>query len=278
MTKKIFAIIMVIALILSSFTLAFANNSDENKEKKDKTGNRKIHVHLETELEDITKVEVIINGDTFELEANGNSGNYTISKGGDLVSNKLTKIIVHTSTGEVEFEPADDEQQGQEGQGSINYRITGTESDNESIDEEGDIVEVVIIEGDGGTGETVTGGGNEGTEEEPEEDVETEDIESGGDNTAIESTPGDTTPDSTKSIVNTDNTITIAPDETPLGIAEPQKISSTEETPVETEIKTETIDLEDEETPLDIPSTGVATPFLYGAGALISLVGLLKRR
>ncbi|MBV1758941.1 MAG: hypothetical protein KMY55_14005 [Dethiosulfatibacter sp.] len=311
MNKKIFAIIMVIALILSSFTLAFANNSEENKEKKDKPGNRKIHVHIEGNRDDIKSVEVEIDDKMYKLEPNGNSGNYTTTKVGDTVSVELSKIIVYTEDGMTEFDPANKEQQGQEGQGSINYRITVTESNDDLIDDDDDIIEVTIDaeedESDGDDtvvdesdddSENSDAGGQEGSEEqESVEEGEQEeadefngDLDDDSDNDSDEnpfvenitegSTPNSDTPDSTESIVNTDNTITVTTEETPQGTPElePQEISTAEETPVETEIETKTLDLEDEETPLDIPSTGVTTPLFYGAGALISLVGLLKRR
>jgi len=296
MNKKRFAIILIISLILSSFTLAFANNGDGSKDKIENSSNKKIHVHLETEQDGITKVEVIINGDTFELKSNGNSGNYTISKGGDLVSNKLTKIIVYSSDGKEEFEPAGEVQQGQEGQGSINYRINVTESDDETVENDsvedktdgtGNTVgtsEEGSFEGEdnnGGSGESIGDGNTNETDKDieggSEANIAEDDTLTNAEDTSTNSgdtTPVDNTPNSTGN-----NTITIATEEvTPLGLPEPQEIASTEETPAETEIEVKTIDLEDEEIPLDLPSTGVATPLLYGASALISLVGLLKRR
>ncbi len=297
MNKKIFAIIMVIALILSSFTLAFANNNEENKDKKDKPGNRKIHVHIEGNRDDIEEVFVVIDDEQIKVTPNGNSGNYTAPKSVNPASDgRLSEIIIKTSDGEettITYD-AKESQQGQEGQGSINYRITVTES-NDDLEGESDGDDTVVDESDDDS-ENSDAGGQEGSEEqESVEEGEQEeadefngDLDDDSDNDSDEnpfvenitegSTPNSDTPDSTESIVNTDNTITVTTEETPLGIVEPQEISTTEETPVETEIETKTLDLEDEETPLDIPSTGVATPLFYGAGALISLVGLLKRR
>jgi hypothetical protein len=276
MNKKRFAILIVIALILSSFTFAYANNSGGNNDNKEKTSNRKIHVHLEANRDDINEVWVVIGGEEIELKANGNSGNYTAPKGGDLVSGTLTKIIVHTSNGIEEFDPAVDEQQGQEGQGSINYRIRTTET----IDNEDD----TETEGPGGdnpggstggsTGGSSTDGGIVGEGDEGNSD-------NGDINNGTEEVKTDDTDDSTDSTTENDEsfiTIELTIQEIPQGTPELQEITSTKETLTDTEIEEETLDLEDEETPLAIPSTGVATPLLYGAGALISLLGLLKRR
>ncbi|MDP3385717.1 MAG: hypothetical protein Q8S24_00680 [Eubacteriales bacterium] len=271
MNKKRFAIFMVIAIILSSYTLAFANNSDGNKEKKDNTANKKIHVHLQSGKEDISQVFVEIDGVETELFSNGNSGKYTVPKGTDLVSETLTMIrIVYTSELVEFYTPAQDSQQGQEGQGSINYRINiagSNENEEEATDGTGDTDGGISDGGtsDGGTdGGTSDGGTNGGTSDGGEN------IAGGGD------TPSDSTTENDETFITIELTI----DETPLGTPEleSQEIASIEETPVEIEIVTLDLEVEDEETPLDIPSTGVATPFLYGAGALISLVGLLKRR
>jgi hypothetical protein len=271
MNKKRFAILMVIALILSSFTFAYANNSGGNNENKDNTPNKKIHIHLQSGKEDISEVSVVINGQEIKLESTGNSGRYTAPKGTDLVSENLTKIIVKTSDGNTTTYSAEESQQGQEGQGSINYRIKTTGSNdveavsddtdntgdnntdrNEGGDNPGGSTDGGIV-GDGG--EIIVDGGTGGT---------------GG------------TDNATNSPISNDSetfiTIELTIQEIPQGTPELQEITSTEETPADTEIEEETLDLEDEETPLAIPSTGVATPLLYGAGALISLLGLLKRR
>lgn len=277
MNKKIFAIIMVIALILSSSTFAYANNSGGNNEKKDTTPNKKIHVHLQSGKEVINEVFVKIGDELIPLETNGNSGKYTVPKGTDLVSENLTEIIVKTSDGKTTTYSAEESQQGQEGQGSINYRINATGS-NDSEEE------VTVDTGDdtsNGTGNTGDNTGSEtggNTGEDSGED-------SGGDSGGTGSTDGTGgTDNTTNSPVSNDSetiiTIELTLEETPHGTPEleSQEITSTEETPIDTEIEEETLDLEDEETPLAIPSTGVATPLFYGAGALISLIGLLKRR
>jgi len=270
MNKKNFALLMVIALILSSFTSVYANNNGGNTKKEDKTPNKKIHVHLQSGKEDISQVFVVINGEEIELLPSGNSGKYSVPKGVDPVSKTLTEIIVIYNSNETDsFTPAEDSQQGQEGQGSINYRINttktiGTDDDNLIEDDIDDIDDNEEENGDSveGGGETIIDGGNIGNES--------------GDNNTGNSNTGDNTGEGNAE----DSDITddfeyeielIISDETPHGTPEleSQEITSNEET---------TLDMEEEETPLDLPSTGVSTPLLYGAGALISLIGLFKRR
>jgi hypothetical protein len=274
MNKKRFAILMVIALILSSFTFAYANNNGGNSDNKEKTSNKKIHVHLQSGKEDISEVYVQINGEMIKLESSGNSGKYTAPKGTDLVSENLTEIIiVYTSNETATYTPAQESQQGQEGQGSINYRLNTTESNNEeAVSDDTD-------EGTGNTGDdTSDGTGNTGSDTGGNTGGNT-DGNTGGDSDGTGGTDNTTNP-SVSNDSETIITIELALEETPQGTPEleSQEITSTEETPTDTEIEEEALDLEDEETPLAIPSTGVATPLLYGAGALISLLGLLKRR
>lgn len=277
MNKKRFAILMVIALILSSFTFAYANNSGGNSDNKEKTSNRKIHVHLEANRDDIAEVFVVIGGVKTPLEARGNSGNYTAPKTvTPSTDGTLSQIIVKTKDGTETTYSAEESQQGQEGQGSINYRIKTTESNNEedATDDLDDIDDNVE-----GGGEIIADGGNsgsEGNDNTGETEGDDNDAADGENNTTEDSdrnnTPSDSTTENNESFITIELTI----QEIPQGTPELQEITPAEETPAEPEL--DTLDLEDEETPLAIPSTGVATPLFYGAGALISLLGLLKRR